>query len=127
MTTRIDFNLNFTPHPLTGDLTLVTGSRAIIQSLRNIVLTSFGERGFEPDFGSGVKSMLFENAGPAVTTAISDHIKTAISNYEKDVEIVNINVIWDDQDQGYSVDIYYTELNNPQTLVLNVSLVGLVR
>lgn len=124
---RLDINMNMTPHPLTGDVTFVTGSKAIAQSLKNIVLTSFNERGFEPDFGSGVRGLLFENAGVSTVNAIRDQIKTAVGNYEKDVELVNVDVVWDESDQSYTATMYYTEMNNPQVLSQSISLVGLVR
>lgn len=124
---RIDFNFNMTPHPLTGDLAVVTGSKAILQSIRNIVLTSFNERGYEPDFGSGVRSLLFENNGVSTVNLIKDHITTAIANYEPDVEVVGVDVVWEDTDQSYSVSIHYTELNNPDVITASISLISLVR
>ena len=40
----LDFDLNFTKHPLTNDLVMKKGAAAINQSLKNIVQTAFYER-----------------------------------------------------------------------------------
>lgn len=127
MSTRIDFNFNMTPHPLTGDLAQVSGSRAIFQAVKNIVLTNFSERGFEPNFGSGVKGLLFELNTPTTINAIKDNIKTALANYELDIEVVGVDAVWDDSEQGYTVYIHYTELNDPEVITASISLVSLVR
>ena len=51
---RKDIDLNFRPHPLTGDLPVKTNQVAAAQALRSIVLTSFYERGFNVLFGTNV-------------------------------------------------------------------------
>ena len=39
-----DLDMNFTPHPITGDLTIKKDTDAIKQSIKNIMLTNYYER-----------------------------------------------------------------------------------
>ena len=86
-----DISLSFDPHPVTKDLPILKNERSIIRSIRNIVETIPTERFFNPDFGSDVRSSLFENIDFAIVGIIEDQIKKSISDYEPRVE--NIQVI----------------------------------
>ena len=55
-----DFDLNLRAHPITGDITIKKDSDAIKRSVKNIILTNKFERPFKPNFGTGIRDMLFE-------------------------------------------------------------------
>lgn len=75
-----DLNLNFIPNPLTGDVSAITGTDAVINSVKNLVETNHYERPFHPEIGSGVENLLFYNslAASYIQKAISD----TINNFE---------------------------------------------
>lgn len=50
-----DLPLDFTPHPVTGDIRPVTDELAIKRSISNLVKTPKGSRPFRPDYGSDVQ------------------------------------------------------------------------
>lgn len=103
---RKDLDLSFNAHPLTGDLATKTGTSAVEQSLRNIVMTNFYERGFNTEFGSNVTRNLFENNINGVTAqGIRQNVINAIENYEFQVELIEVNVV--DVD-GNSIDVTIT-------------------
>ena len=54
-----DLDMNFTPHPITGDLTIKKDTDAIKQSIKNIMLTNYYERPFKPALGGGFRELLF--------------------------------------------------------------------
>lgn len=120
---RKDIDFNFTPHPLTGDLSTKTESSAIVQSLRNIIETSYYERGFNVGFGSSVRSSLFELFTPLDVLTLKDSIIQAIRNYEPMVEVVDVEVGFTDSDESnLNVSIIYTERNNPTPRTLTMQL-----
>ena len=43
--------------------------------MRNIVLTTLGEKLFDPDFGSSVSEILFENVDDITAVSIEDEIR----------------------------------------------------
>jgi phage baseplate assembly protein W len=87
-----DISLSFEPHPVTKDLPILKNERAIIRSVRNIVETIPTERFFNPDFGSDVRSSLFDIVDYATVSIIEDQILIAINSYEPRVENVQVTV-----------------------------------
>lgn len=119
---RKDIDFNFVPHPLTGDLSTKKDSTAIKQSIRNIVLTSFYERGFNVEFGTNIRSSLFENITLLEAQTIRDLIVEGIRNFEPQVEAFEVNVGFGDTDHDILVTVLYTENNNPDEQSVQVRL-----
>ena len=71
-----DLAISFEANPNTNDFSAVTNENAIKQSIRNLVLTSFGERPFQPTIGSRVRGLLFE----PFDVFMSEDLKDEISN-----------------------------------------------
>ena len=55
-----DLNLSFKKHPVTDDLVVTKDAAAIKQAITTLLLTDRGERPFQPNIGSGLRSFLFE-------------------------------------------------------------------
>jgi phage baseplate assembly protein W len=72
-----DFDIEFTKNGLTDDVKSKSGYSSIAQSIKNIILTSPGERPFS-DLGGGLNAFFFEN----------DTIETLISLKETVVSIL---------------------------------------
>jgi phage baseplate assembly protein W len=49
-----DIDLNFDMNPITKDINTLKNEEAVKRSIRNIVLTNFGEKKFQPFFGGDV-------------------------------------------------------------------------
>jgi phage baseplate assembly protein W len=73
-------------------LIAIKNTTAISRSIRNLILTKKGERPFEPNLGSGVYDLLFENIDKQTATIIRDEIILVIENYEPRVEIIEVLV-----------------------------------
>lgn len=102
-----DISTSFTRHPITGDLSVIKNETAISRSVRNIVSTQFGERPFEPTFGSDVAGMLFENVGPAVASMMSQRIRDTVEQYEPRVKVTNVDVAANVDSNAFDVTIVY--------------------
>ena len=87
-----DLSMSFKFNPLSGDLITLKNENAIARAVRNIVLTTPGEKLFDPDFGSSVSEILFENVDDITAVSIEDEIKSSLKNYEPRVELINVNV-----------------------------------
>ena len=55
-----DFSMSMKANPNTEDFSVVKNENAIKQSMKNLVMTGFGERPFQPEKGSRLRQMLFE-------------------------------------------------------------------
>tara|TARA_R100000008_G_scaffold25816_1_gene13938 strand:+ start:785 stop:1186 length:402 start_codon:yes stop_codon:yes gene_type:complete len=87
-----DISMSFKYNPLSGDLIALKNENAIARSVRNIVLTSPGEKFFDPDFGSQVGEILFENVDDITAISVREEIENSIKNYEPRVKLMDVIV-----------------------------------
>ena len=102
-----DLSMSFKFNPLSGDLITLNNENAIARAVRNIVLTSPGEKLFDPDFGSSVSEILFENVDDITAVSIQDEIRNCLNNYEPRVDLVNVDVNPNFDENQFDVKITY--------------------
>ena len=102
-----DISMSFKFNPLSGDLITLKNENAIARAVRNIVLTTPGEKFFDPDFGSSVGEILFENVDDITAVSIEDEIKSSLKNYEPRVELIDVNVEPNFDENQFDVTISY--------------------
>lgn len=66
------------------------------QNLKNLILTSPGERIMDIDFGVGLRRYLFENNTPVVRQKLENRIIEQVEKYMPFVDIKGIDVIYSD-------------------------------
>lgn len=99
-----DISVSGKPHPLTGDLTIVTGVSAINQSLKNILLTDMYERPFSShNIAANIRKYLFDFNDGITRDAISKEVMTAIQNYEPRILVLGIKI--DSFADSYSIAV----------------------
>ncbi len=68
------------------------------QNLKNLILTSPGERIMIPDFGAGLRELFFEPYTPATFSTAKSRVMSQISRYMSFVNVTNFTVITSDDD-----------------------------
>lgn len=117
-----DLDLDFMPHPTTGDVMKKTGVDAIKRSVRNLIFTNFYDRPFRSYIGSGALKLLFENMNPITANFLNNAILEVIQNYEPRVRVDDLRVNFDYDNNGYNVSLYFTILNRNEPAVINLFL-----
>ena len=118
-----DFLINFDRHPLSGDLAKVSNAESIKQSMRNLLLTNFGERLFNPVIGSNVYESLFEPLDPFTLEDIKTHIKDTLYFHEKRVNVQSVQVTASERDNNTIIaTIVFSIINTGVTETLNLVL-----
>ena len=102
-----DLSMSFKFNPLSGDLIALKNENAIARSVRNIVLTTPGEKIHDPYFGSNVNALLFENVDEISAVAIRDEIENSLKNYEPRIVLEEIIVDPDYDMNQFDVTITY--------------------
>ena len=102
-----DISMSFQSNPLNNDLIAIKNVNAITRSIRNIVLTTPGEKFFDPDFGSNVSNLLFENVDDITASQIQEEIEFSINNYEPRVKLIDIKVNADNDNASFDTIITY--------------------
>ena len=117
-----DFSLDFTAHPVTGDITKKLNENAIAQSIRNLLLTSHYERPFKPELGSNLKKFLFEPIDNVTTSLIQDSIFETLRNYEPRVTIQEVLAAPNYDEQRYDVSITFFVKNTIEPITISFFL-----
>jgi phage baseplate assembly protein W len=116
----IDFTL--AKRPVVNDIALSYDSQAIIRSVRNILLTKKFEKPWNPDFGSNVDALLFENISFMAASALEKEITVAITNYEPRINLKNVTVQPYPDKNAYDVTMTFFIANATQPTTVTVFL-----
>ena len=111
-----DISLNFSKHPITGDINKLSDAESIKASVRNLINTNFGERPFHPEIGSDIRATLFEPVSPIVANLLSRHVQDVINNFEPRAELSNVICVGDIDQNRYDVTIEFYVRNSSEDL-----------
>lgn len=117
-----DLDLNFNIHPIRKDINKLTGEMAVINSIKNLILTNHYEKPFQPDIGSNVRKLLFETMDNITSSALEREIIQTIENYEPRVSITNISVTPKFDDNAFSVNMEFLIINRTDPITISFQL-----
>jgi len=99
-------------HGTDGGVRLVTDVDSVKSSIDNILRTALGERVMHPEFGSGLRNLVFQPASQALMSKLISTITAALSK-------------WDDRVSVESLNLYADPDQNAMRIELRCSVVGL--
>ena len=114
-----DISISFEVNPITDDIIGVKNDTAIARSIRNLVLTTPGERFFNESLGSEVSQVLFDTLDDISAAVIRDEIEQTIIRFEPRVKLSDVKVEPDFDNNEFNVTVSYNILGNdalPQQL-----------
>lgn len=113
-----DLDLAFTKHPIKKDVNKHVDEMAVINSVKNLLLTNHYERPFSPELGSNVTRMLFEQMDSITSTRLEREITQVLQNFEPRVTVQKVAVSPDFDNNGYSVGMTFliSNLSDPVTI-----------
>lgn len=117
-----DIDLNFTAHPVTGDIVKRYDDAAIKQSVKNLVLTQNYERPFHSEIGSQLRGLLFEPASPITARLIEKTIQQTILNFEPRVVLNGVVAQFSPDNNSVYVTVSYTIVNTTTPQTINLTL-----
>ena len=102
-----DISMSFEVNPITDDIIGVKNDTAIARSIRNLVLTTPGERFFNENLGSSVSEVLFDTIDDISAATIRDEIEQTIIRFEPRVKLEDVKVKGDFDNHQFDVTITY--------------------
>ena len=117
-----DFLTDLDPHPITKDLSRLRNDQAIKQSIKNLVLTNYNERPFQPFIGSNVSGSLFELNDEFMETELEESIRRTITYNEPRANLIEVRVLTSPDDYTVSVNIVFSIINSVEPQSLEVIL-----
>lgn len=116
-----DFRTDLAPHPITGDIALVVNEDAIIQEIKNLVLTETTER-WSQGFGGNQKAYLFELPMPTTEAALRSDLELCLKNNITRATFHEIRVSYLPDQNAYAAYIEFSCLNMQGKLTLSLLL-----
>ena len=113
-----DLDLNFLIHPVRKDINKHKDEMAVINSIKNLMMTNHYERPFQPDLGSNVRRLLFENLDKITAISMEREIRQVVQNYEPRAQIKTLDILPDMDNNGFSVrmEFYIMNMTDPVTI-----------
>jgi phage baseplate assembly protein W len=113
-----DLDLNFLIHPVRKDINKHKDEMAVINSIKNLMMTNHYERPFQPDLGSNVRRLLFENLDKITAISMEREIRQVVENYEPRAQIKDLDILPDVDNNGFSVrmEFYIMNMTDPVTI-----------
>lgn len=102
-----DISATFQINPINDDLIALKNENAIARSVRNLIMTVPGDKPFQPEVGSRVTEMLFENMDKLTANLIRSEIKNTLVNYERRIDVREVLCEPDYDNNEYNVTINY--------------------
>ena len=102
-----DFAYSFFANPMSGDVGKKTGANAVKSAIVSILKTNHNERMFQPEFGSNIRALLFEQMNPITEQRMKTEVENAIRNHEPRAEILGITVTGQEEQNRYLVSILF--------------------
>jgi phage baseplate assembly protein W len=117
-----DLDLTFRKLPVSNDVALSYDEQAVIRSVRNLLLTNFYERLFQPTLGSNIDTLLFEPISVLTAGLIKAEIRNVINNFEPRVTIQDIVVDPSPDRNAFKVTLTFLIGNNTLPTAVNLLL-----
>ena len=117
-----DLDLNFTAHPVRKDINIFKNEYAVINAVKNLILTNHYERPFQPELGSNIRRLLFENVDSVMAAQIEREIEETIINFEPRVQVSKVTASAAPDENRYNVELEFFIINSPDPITINFFL-----
>lgn len=117
-----DLDLNFNIHPIRKDINKLKGGYAVVAAVKNLLMTSHYERPFQPDLGSNIRGLLFEQLDNVTASNIQREIEQTITNWEPRVTINTLEVTPDIDNNAFSVTMEFFVINQTESITVSFLL-----
>ena len=117
-----DLDLNFTIHPVRKDINVYKNEFAIINSIKNLVLTNHYDRPFQPEIGSNIRRLLFEQVDSVTAAQIEREITEVIGNFEPRAQVSRVNAVPSPDENLYKIRLDFFIINSSEPITINFFL-----
>ena len=102
-----DLDLSLKIHPIRKDIIPLKDDVAVINAVRNLLITNFYERPFGDDKGANLRGLLFEPAGYVTEIRLRDNIERVLNKYEPRIQTTGIGILDNSDANSYIVNVNF--------------------
>ena len=116
-----DIDLSFAAKP-NGEIFVKKEAAAVKQAVKNLILTDYFEKPFEPFYGGNIRALLFELADNEIEEETRENIIRAISAYEPRAIVREVSVSYQEERNSISIYIEFQVINTEEVVTFTTSL-----
>lgn len=116
-----DLDLSFAAKT-SGDVYKKTHAAAVKQAVKNLIMTNYYEKPFQPYFGGDIAGLLFELANEDIGLEVKENITNAINYYEPRAKVLDVVVNALPDNNAITVSIRFQVINTEEIVVLETSI-----
>ena len=102
-----DLSFSLFANPMSGDMGKKTGGAAVKGAIVSILKTNFNERLFQPEFGSNIRALLFEQMNPITVERIKTEVQEAVARHEPRAQVIGVSVEAQEEQKRYLVSVVF--------------------
>ena len=103
-----DMAFSMFANPMSGDIGKKTGAAAVKGALVSILKTNFNERLFQPEFGTGIRALLFEQMNPITEQRLKKEVESAVARHEPRAEVLGVTVNGQEEQNRYEINVLFS-------------------
>mgnify|MGYP001051725769 FL=1 len=119
-----DIDLSFTAKP-SGEIYKKQDAASVKQGVKNVLLTNFAEKPFNPRFGANLRSKLFDLADADAEYDIERQILAAVETYETRAKILNVRAVVQPDNNEIEVTVTFIVVSTSEEVTFTTTLARL--
>jgi phage baseplate assembly protein W len=109
-----DMAFSMFANPMSGDVGKKSGGEAVKGAITSILKTNFNERLFQPNFGSNIRALLFEQMNPITVERIKIEVLEAVERHEPRAQVIGVTVEAQEEKNRYVVSVLFNVSSEAQ-------------
>ena len=119
-----DIDLTFAVKP-SGEIFKKTDAAAVKQAIKNLMLTNYFEKPFQPRFGANLRDLLFDLADDDAEEDIEERCINAINVFEPRAQALNVTAIAKPDRNSIAVVVEFRVINTEELVKFTSTLARL--
>lgn len=109
----------------TGDVYKKQDAAAVKQAVRNLLLTNYGEKPFQPRYGANLAGLLFDLADDLTASDIEVAIRNAIGTYEPRATVQTVRADVNPDRNTVTVEVVFQIQNTEEVVSVQTTIARL--
>ena len=102
-----DLDLSLKIHPIRKDIIPLKDDAAIKNAVKNLLVSNFFERPFQPTLGANLRGLLFEPADAITKLDLKQGIRRVLDTHEPRIKVLNIKVLEESDNNSYRITVNF--------------------
>ena len=102
-----DLDLSLKIHPIRKDIIPLKDDAAIKNAVKNLLVSNFFERPFQPTLGANLRGLLFEPADAITKLDLKQGITRVLNTHEPRIKVLNIKILDESESHSYKISVNF--------------------